>query len=190
MSVPFGRRTLGCKRILHNSYQLDMASGNTLARRTIFPIICFLCSSCTLFYDEGARFADQVANRAREFRSSNANDTVFEYIPLYGADQRVRVGIGRMRWCPNPPCDGSWNETLPSGERRWIYQGAATVWVERGKSGTGYRIAAEASVPRPLELEKRGGPIRVHMRKVNGPNVLVEPGVPETATVVEIVGLD
>jgi hypothetical protein len=127
----------------------------------ILTILTCIVTGCDLFYDEGARFADHVAIFAESFRSSPQDTAVYEYVPLYGSDQRISVGIGRIHWCPQPPCDN---------------QGAATVRVERGKSGTGYRIPAAASVPAPLALEKRRGPIRVHMRKING--------------VVEIVGLD
>jgi len=129
-----------------------------------------------LFYDEGARFADQVADFASNFRGSPEMTATFEYVPLYGNGQHIRVGIGRIRFCPKPPCDGSWTARLPSGAERTYYQGAATVWVEHGKSGTGYRIASAASVPEQLELDKNSGPIRVHMRKVAG--------------FVEVVGLD
>jgi hypothetical protein len=149
-----------------------------------------VCSSCSLFYDEGARFADRVATFAATFRASPQNEAVFEYTPLHGVNQHIRVGIGRIRWCPQPPCEGSWNVRMPDGSEKTFYQGAATMWVERGKSGTGYRIAAEASVPTPLEVEKQGAPIRVHMRKAAGPGVQVEPGLPESISVVEIVGLD
>jgi hypothetical protein len=133
----------------------------------LLPVI-LMCLGCDVFYDEGARFAEQVADFALTFRSSPETTAVFEYVPRYGTNQHVRVGIGRIRWCPKPPCDGSWTERLPSGESRTYYQGAATVWVEHGKSGTGYRIAAVASVPVPLEIEKQGAPIRVHMRKAGG----------------------
>ena len=115
----------------------------------------------TRFYDEGTRFAGQVAEFASEFRNSPERAAVFDYIPKYGSNQRVHVEIGRARWCPQPPCGN---------------QGAATVVVEHGKSGTGYRIARAASVPEPLRVDKRGGPIRVHMRKAGG--------------VVEVVALD
>jgi hypothetical protein len=139
-------------------------------------LLALLCSGCTLFYDEGARFAGQVADFASNFRGSPETTATFEYVPLYGNGQHIHVGIGRIRFCPKPPCDGSWTVKLPSGEVRTLYQGAATVWVEHGKSGTGYRIASAASVPEPLELDKNRGPIRVHMRKVAGS--------------VEVVGLD
>jgi hypothetical protein len=119
------------------------------------------CFGCDAFYDEGARFASQVADFAEKFRQSPESTAVFNYVPKYGTNQRIYVGIGRINWCPQPPC---------------YNQGAATVSVERGKSGTGYRIAAAASVPAPLEIHKQSGPIRVHIRKANG--------------VVEIVALD
>lgn len=110
-------------------------------------------AGCDTFYDEGARFAEQVADFAAGFRSSGESTAVFDYTPKYGTNQKVRYMIGRIRWCPQPPCDN---------------QGAATVIVERGKSGTGYRIAAAASVPEPLQVEKTGGPVHVYMRKENG----------------------
>src|SRR5215472_10349455 len=75
------------------------------------------------FYDEGSRFASQVAMSAAALRKSGQAETVFQYVPKYGVHQTVRVEIGRLSWCPNPPC---YNE------------GAATVLVEHGKSGTGY----------------------------------------------------
>ena len=155
-------------------YQM-LKSANTSAGR-LAPLLALLCSGCTLFYDEGARFADQVADFASNFRGLPEATATFEYVPLYGTSQHIRVGIGRIRFCPNPPCEVSWTARLPSGEERTYYQGAATVWVEHGKSGTGYRIASAASVPEPLELDKNSGPIRVHMRKVAG--------------LVEVVGLD
>lgn len=40
--------------------------------------------------------------------------------------------------------------------------------LKRGRSGTGCRIAAAASVPVPLEIRKQGGVIHVLMNKVNG----------------------
>ena len=131
-----------------------------LARAAWIVLTC-LCAGCDIFYDEGARFADHVATFAENFRASREQTAVFEYVPLYGNGQRISVGIGRIQWCPRPPCDN---------------QGAATVTVERGNAGTGYRIAAAASVPEPLAIQKRRGPIRVHMRKLNG--------------VIEIVGID
>jgi hypothetical protein len=120
-----------------------------------------VCSGCDPLYDEGARFAGQVAEFASEFRNSPERTAVFEYIPKYGSNQRVQVEIARVRWCPQPPCGN---------------QGAATVIVEHGKSGTGYRIARAASVPDHLTVDKHGGAIRVHMRKTGG--------------VVEVVALD
>ena len=125
------------------------------------PLLALLCSCWNPFYDEGARFANQVADFASKFRRSPETTATFEYVPRYGNGQHIRVGIGRIRFCPKPPCYG---------------QGAATVWVEHGENGTGYRIGSAASVPEPLELDKNSGPIRVHMRKVAG--------------IVEVVGLD
>lgn len=123
--------------------------------------LAMLCSGCETPYDEGSRFAGQVVEFAFEFRNSPERTAVFDYIPKYGTNQRVHVEIGLIRWCPQPPCSD---------------EGAAIVVVERGKSGTGYRIGRAASVPEPLRVDKRGGPIRVHMRKVGG--------------VVEVVALD
>jgi hypothetical protein len=110
-----------------------------------------ISSACNIFYDEGARFASQVADFAEKFRMSPETTAVFEYTPLYGAGQEITVGIGRIPWCPMPPGSG---------------EGAATVTTERGQAGTGYRIAASASVPVPLTIHKSRGPVRVHMRKV------------------------
>jgi hypothetical protein len=118
--------------------------------RRLLLMAAISCAACSVFYDEGARFANQVADFAWDFRASPRTEAVFEYVPLYGNRQHIRAGIGRIHWCPKPPCDGN---------------GAATVWVERGQSGTGYRIATAASVPQPLDVEKDRGPIRVHMRK-------------------------
>jgi len=94
-----------------------------------------------------------VADFAADFRKSADNTAVFDYTPKYGANQKVSYAIGRIRWCPQPPC---------------YSQGAATVIVERGESGTGYRIAAAASVPQPLQIIKRGESVHVYMRKENG----------------------
>ncbi len=127
-----------------------------------------LCSGCSLFYDEGSRFASQVADFAWNFRASQETETTFEYVPLYGNNQHVHAAIGQIRFCPKPPCDGTWTVRLPSGEEQTRYQGSATVWVERGKSETGYRIPSAASVPEPLEIDKNSGPIRVHLRKTAG----------------------
>jgi hypothetical protein len=117
------------------------------------------CSA--LFYDEGSRFASQVAKSAAALRKSGQMEAVFQYVPKYGVNQTIRVEIGRLFWCPHPPC---YNE------------GAVTVWVERGESGTGYSIMREASVPERLSVEKTHQPVRVHLRNVNG--------------VIEIVALD
>ena len=120
-----------------------------------------MCVACDTFLDEGERFASQVADFAQTFRRSPESTAVFDYIPIHGTDQPVYVGIGVMHWCPQPPCDN---------------KGAATFHVERGRSGTGYRIPTAASVPAPLRIHKQSGLIHVHMRKVDG--------------VVEIVALD
>ena len=159
----------------HVFREMKVRTGCRVTLGLLLPGI-LICPACNVFYDEGARFANQVADFAEMFRNSRETTAVFEYVPLYGTNQHVRVGIGRIRWCPKPPCDGSWSERLPSGEYENHYQGSATVWVVRGKSGTGYRIAAVASVPAPLEVEKQGGAIRVHMRKA--------------ANVIEIIALD
>jgi hypothetical protein len=121
--------------------------------------------ACSVFYDEGARFAGQVADFALEFRGSAQTTAVFEYTPLYGNRQHIRAAIGRIRFCPQPPCDGSWDVVTPTGEHETRYQGCATVWPERGKAGSGYAIARAAGVPEPLQVEKDSGPIRVHLRK-------------------------
>ena len=113
------------------------------------------------FYDEGSRFASQVAKSAAALRKSGQTETVFQYVPKYGVNQTIRVEIGRLSWCQQPPC---YNE------------GAVTVKVERGESGTGYSIEREASVPRRLLVEKTDEPVRVHLRNVNG--------------VIEVVALD
>jgi hypothetical protein len=105
------------------------------------------------FYDEGSRFASQVAKSAAALRKSGQTEAVFQYVPKYGVNQTIRVEIGRLSWCPQPPC---YNE------------GAVTVKVERGESGTGYSISREASVPRRLLVEKADEPVRVHLRNVNG----------------------
>jgi hypothetical protein len=119
---------------------------------------------CNPLYDEGARFADQVATYAGKFGASSETTAIFEYVPYHGNDQRLRVEIGEIRYCPKLPCDMRWIEKRPSGEEIEHIQGVATVWPERGKWGYGYRIPAEAGVPVPLTLEKGNGPIRVHMR--------------------------
>src|SRR5215472_5860843 len=113
------------------------------------------------FYDEGSRFASQVAHSAAALRKSGQMEAVFQYVPKYGVNQKIRVEIGRLSWCPEPPC---YNE------------GAATVLVERGKSGTGYSIMREASVPQRLSVQKTDEPVHVHLRNVNG--------------IIEIVALD
>jgi hypothetical protein len=135
--------------------------------RGAFVLFVLLCSGCSL-YDEGDRFASQLADFAWQFRASPETTATFEYVPVHGNAQHVRAGIGRIRFCPKTPCDGSWTVRLSSGEERTYYQGAATVWVEHGNSGTGYRIASAASVPEPLQVEKNSGPIRVHLRKMAG----------------------
>jgi len=98
---------------------------------------------------------------AAALRKSGQAETVFQYVPKYGVHQTVRVEIGRLSWCPNPPC---YNE------------GAATVLVEHGKSGTGYAIMREARVPQRLSVQKTDEPVHVHLRNVNG--------------IIEIVALD
>ena len=113
------------------------------------------------FYDEGSRFAVQVAKSAAALRKSGQTEAVFEYVPKYGVNQRIRVEIGRLSWCQQSPC---------------YTEGAVTVKVERGESGTGYAIQGEASVPRRLLVEKTDEPVRVHLRNVNG--------------VIEVVALD
>ncbi len=73
------------------------------------------------FYDEGARFANQVADFALDFHANSLNRTaVFNYTPKYGASHRYRLGIGRIKWCPQPPCDNqgaarATSRTQPSG---------------------------------------------------------------------------
>lgn len=140
-------------------WQLRRVACSTLPSFALALVLTGMGSGA--FYDEGARFSVHVANFAAAFRRSGKTEAVFEYVPKYGVDQRIRIVIDRLVWCPHPPC---------------YNQGAATVWVQRGKSGTGYRIAHEASVPRRLTVEKAEQPVRVHLRKVNG--------------VVEIVALD
>ena len=135
---------MGCDQML--------GSVNTVAEE-LAPLLGLLCFGWNPFYDEGARFATQVAHFASNFRRSPETTATFEYISYYGNGPAHCVGIGRIRFCLKLPC---------------FNDGAATVWVERGKSGTGYRIASAASVPEPLELDKKSGPIRVHMRKVGG----------------------
>ena len=154
----FARERLGkAARSAQDEYRFV---SNGFAFALLVPLVV-ICAGCDTLYDEGTRFAGQVAEFASEFRNSPERTAVFNYIPKYGSNQRVQVEIGRVRWCPQPPCGN---------------QGAATVVVEHGKSGTGYRIARAASVPEPLRVDKRGGPIRVHMRKAGG--------------VVEVVALD
>jgi len=113
------------------------------------------------FYDEGSRFAVQVAHPAAELRKSGQAEAVFQYVPKYGVNQRIRVEIGILSWCPQPPCNNA---------------GAVTVKVERGESGTGYAIESQAGVPRRLSVEKTDESVRVHLRNVNG--------------VIEVVALD
>ncbi len=117
-------------------------------------LLILITTGCeNIFYDEGSRFAKQVADFAERFRRSADSTAVFDYIPKYGTNQTVSYGIGRMIWCRQVPC---------------YNQGAATVLVEHGKSGTGYSIMVAASVPRFLQIEKRGEPVHVFMRKDNG----------------------
>jgi len=142
-------------RDVHDS-KADNQSMKPAAKGVAIAAVVILAAALVLdyaFYDEGARFADQLATFAAKFRNSPQNEAVFDYVPKYWKWQPIRVGIGKMRWCRNPPCDA---------------QGAATVWVSIGRSGTGYRIGAEASVPHPLEIEKPQGPLRVRLRKMNG----------------------
>ena len=122
-------------------------------------ILALSLTACGAFYDEGARFASQVADSAATLRRSGQTEAVFHYVPKYGVNQRIRIEIGRISWCPQPPCNN---------------EGAATVWVQRGKSGTGYAIQREASVPQRLSVEKTDQPVRVHLRKVNGVVEIVE----------------
>ena len=139
---------------------LDGLLTETLRGRIVALLLLLLTgTACDIFYDEGARFAGQVADFASNFRKSENTTAVFDYIPKYGANQKVKYGIGRIRWCPQPPC---------------YNQGAATVIVERGKSGTGYRIASAASVPEPLQIEKTGDAVHVYMRKNHGDVQIVD----------------
>lgn len=124
----------------------------TLLRGVCVCALLVALAGCD-FLDEGDRFASQVAAFALNFGKSAETTAVFDYIPQHGTNQNVKVAIGRLKWCPKPPC---------------YDQGAATVFVERGRSGTGYRIAAAASVPVPLEIHKQSGAIHVRMNKVNG----------------------
>jgi hypothetical protein len=116
-------------------------------------------TGCDPFYDEGARFGVQLGHFAHEFAKSKDTEAEFVYTPRYGVNQSYRVGMGASRFCPHPPCD-----PLPGRPA----QGAVTVWVEKGKSGTGYAHKSYLGVPEPLGVQKRNEPVRVLLRKNNG----------------------
>jgi hypothetical protein len=75
-----------------------------------------------------------VADYAAGFRAFSQSTATFEYVSFYGNDQHIRVSIGRIRYCPTPPCDLKWVEKLPSGEERTYTQG------EHGKSGVANNV--------------------------------------------------
>jgi hypothetical protein len=129
---------------------MEMDMFKAIVSPSAVVVLALATAACSWMMDDGSRLASQAADFAEKFRNSNDSTAVFEYTPIKGNDQRIFVGIGRMQYCPNPPCDG---------------QGVVDVRVEKGPSGVGYRLPAAATVPEPLNIRKEHGPVRVRMRK-------------------------
>ena len=112
-------------------------------RASIVILVLFVAGlkACDAFYDEGARFSNALGAFGSAFAKSNRQEDVFVYTPKYGVDQDYSVRIS---------------------------QRAATVWVERGRSGTGYAFSRSVDAPVSLAIRKRGAPVRVSLAKRDG----------------------
>jgi hypothetical protein len=115
-------------------------------------------TACDPFYDEGARLSQHVCNAARQFQADPRMVKDVLYTPKYGEHQTYRVTIGASRYCPQGKCD-----PLPGAPA----QGAVTVHVEHGSSGTGYAHTGCVQVPAPLDIAKQNEPLHIFLRKEN-----------------------
>ena len=119
-------------------------------------LLTIALTACDPFYDEGSRLSQHVCNAAKQLQTDTVMVKDVLYSPKYGVHQTYRVTFGASRYCPQGKCD-----PLPGAPA----QGAVTVHVEHGSSGTGYAHTRCVQVPAPLDLAKQNEPLHILLRK-------------------------
>src|SRR3954467_8484040 len=105
----------------------------------------FVLTSCDgrrLIDDEGSWLGARIGEAAEKLRQSADTELVYTYTPLEGVDQKYWVGMGRVVWCPSPPCRQT--------------EGGLTVSVERGRHGSTTYHMRFVAVPARLQISKEG----------------------------------
>jgi hypothetical protein len=121
---------------------------------------CLVSCGAHILGDEGEWLGERIGDAADQLRHSAQAELVISYVPESGINQEYSIGIGKSRWCPNPPC--------------YENRGALTVEVARGRHGSTTYHMRFVAVPKPLEIHKVGEATRLVLRK-NGDRIeLVE----------------
>ena len=115
------------------------------------------CDGRRLIDDEGSWLGRRIGQAADELRHSAENELVLTYAPLEGVDQKYWIGMGKMVWCPSPPCLQN--------------EGGLTVTVERGRHGSTTHHVRFVAVPAPLQISKEGKPTEIVLRKIGGDTI-------------------
>jgi hypothetical protein len=117
------------------------------------------CDGRRLIDDEGSWLGARIGKAAEELRRSPETELVLSYSPLEGVDQKYWVGMGKMVWCPNPPCSQN--------------GGGLTVTLERGRHGSTTHHMLFVAVPARLQISKEGRPTQIVLRKTAGDTISV-----------------
>jgi hypothetical protein len=127
--------------------------------RLIFAC-CFVTSGACFLDDEGVRLGRQLGDAATDLRRSADTQLIVAYKPRSGVNQKYSVGLGKMVWCPAPPCRQNW--------------GALTVAMgPNGRGGSTTIHTRFVAVPRPLMIQKEGEPTRIVLRKIAADTIAV-----------------
>lgn len=114
---------------------------------------CGLAAGACLLDDEGVRLGRKLGDAAAQLRRSSATELVLTYEPRSGVKQKYSVGLGKMVWCPTPPCLQN--------------MGGLTVSMgPKGRGGSTTIHARYVAVPTPLIIHKEGEPTRLVLRKI------------------------
>jgi hypothetical protein len=111
--------------------------------------------------DEGDYLASQISDAAQRLAVSNDDQIILRYAPRSGQDQTYWVSVGVGPRCDNPPCS--------SDGKSWL-----TVHTEGRDGGVSYAYQRYAAVPRPLKVTRRGAPVEITLRKVDGEIQIVD----------------
>jgi len=108
-------------------------------------------ASCHVLGDEGEWLGERIGAEAQAMRRAGDTLRVIAYEPVAGVHHRYSVALGRSTWVPMPPTPFS--------------NGALTVIVAGGRSGSTTYHERYVAVPRSLHAEREGVATQLVLRR-------------------------